>query len=185
MAHYDGYVPVDTNTYDAFKNAVNGNSYDVDYVASCQCVDLAKLLNYNLGYSSPYWSTGGVGSAWGGWAIQTAREFNAGNSYTLITRIEDIKRGDMIVYNHFTGNPYGHVGFADEDYNGTYNLRILSQNNGGTPVPAGGTAVNVANYSLIHFLGAFRLDAWQESPEPSYAQSRFKWVLYARRLRHQ
>lgn len=178
MAQYSGYVSVPFNTYDDFKNAVNGNSYDVDYVASYQCVDLVKLLNYNLGYGTPYWSTGGVGTAWGGWAIETAREFNAGNSYTLVTRVEDIKRGDMIVYNNYIGNPYGHVGFADEDYNGTYNLRILSQNNGST-------AVNVANYNLIYFMGAFRLDAWQESPEPSYAQSKFKWVLYARRLRHQ
>lgn len=177
MAHYYGPVTVPVDTYENFKSAVNGNSYDFDHIAGCQCVDLAKLINYNLGFPSPYWSTGGTGSAYGGWTVQSARDFNAGNSYTLVTRVEDIKRGDMIVYNHFIGNNYGHVGFADEDYQGGTNLKILSQNNGST-------TVNVANYSLNYFLGAFRLKAWQE-PSGSSARSRFKWVLYARRLRKQ
>ena len=183
MAHYSGYVPIDVSSYEAFKNAVNGNSYDADGISGCQCVDLAKEINYNLGYSSPYWDTGGTGSAYGGWSIESARNFNADGQYTLVYNFADIKKGDMIVFNHFIGNPYGHVGFADEDYSGSVNLRILSQNNGGDPVPGGGTTVNIANYSLNYFLGAFRLTSWQPTPDIQQ-KNRFKWVLYARKLRN-
>ena len=185
MAHYSGYVTITTSSYDAFKSAVNGNSYDADGVAGCQCVDLAKEINYNLGFSSPYWDTGGTGSAYGGWSVESARTFNAGTRYTLVYDKTQIKRGDMIVFNYFTGNPYGHVGFADEDYNGSNTIRILSQNNGGTPVPGGGTTVNVANYSLSYFLGAFRLNSWQPIP-PTPTEStehRFPWAIYAAKLR--
>lgn len=184
MAHYNGYVTVPTSSYEAFRNAVNGNSYDVDGIAGCQCVDLAKLLNYNLGFSSPYYSTGGTGAAYGGWTVTSARTFNAGSAYTLIYDKTQIKKGDMVVIDKFTGNDYGHVGFADEDYSGN-NLRMCSQNNGGTPAPGGGTTVNVANYALTHFLGAFRLTAWQPTPPPTptATQKRFPWVLYARKLR--
>lgn len=184
MAHYSGYVAIPIGSYDAFRNEVNGNSYDVDGIAGCQCVDLAKLLNWNLGFSSPYWSTGGTGSAYGGWSVDSARAFNAGTQYTLINDKTQIKRGDMIVINHFTGNPDGHVGFADEDYNGN-SIMMCSQNNGGTPAPGGGTTVNIASYSLTNFLGAFRLTAWQPTPPPPTPteEHRFPWVLYARKLR--
>ena len=184
MTHYSGYVTLPTNSYEAFRDAVNGNSYDADGVAGCQCVDLAKEINWNLGFSSPYWDTGGTGSAYGGWSVESARTFNAGSKYTLIYDKTQIKKGDMIVINYFTGNPYGHVGFADEDYHGN-TIRMCSQNNGGTPAPGGGTTVNIANYSLTNFLGAFRLNAWQPTPPtPSSASSeRFPWVLYARKLR--
>ena len=182
MAHYSGAVPVPTSSYEAFKAAVNVNSFDFDYVAGCQCVDLAKLLNYNLGYTSPYWDTGGTGSAYGGWTVESARIFNAGNDYyTLIYNVDELKKGDMIVINHFTGNLYGHVGFADEDYSNPNNIRMLSQNNGGDPAPGGGTTVNVANYSLHNFLGAFRLISWQEVTQER--RNKFKWVLYANKLR--
>ena len=184
MAHYDGPVSVDASSFDAFVTATNGNSYDFDYISGCQCVDLAKLLNYQLGYPSPYWSTGGTGRAYGGWTDTSARAFNAGTQYTLIYDVTQVKRGDMIVFNHFTGNIYGHVGFAYDDYNNPNNIRVLSQNNGGSPAPGGGTTVNIANYSLSYFLGAFRLNAWQ-NPQPltHFRKKKFPWVLYARKLR--
>ena len=186
MAHYSGYVTVPITSYEAFRNAVDGNSYDVDGVAGCQCVDLAKLLNYNLGFSSPYYDTGGTGAAYGGWTVLTARRFNlGGDDYTPIYSKASIKKGDMIVIDKFTGNDFGHVGFADEDYHGN-TIRMCSQNNGGTPAPGGGTTVNIANYSLEHFLGAFRLTIWQPTPpQPSTStKSKFPWVLYARKLRN-
>lgn len=186
MAHYNGYVSVPTSSYDAFKNAVNGNSYDVDGIAGCQCVDLSKLINYNLGYSSPYYDTGGTGYAWGGWTVASARTFNAGSSYTLVYDKTQIKKGDMIVMNATTANPAGHVTFANEDYNGTNSLSCLGQNQGGSPAPGGGTTVNVATLGLSEFLGAFRLTAWQPTPPgptPASTQRRFPWAIYARRLR--
>lgn len=183
MAHYSGYVTVPTTSYEAFRNAVDGNSYDVDGVAGCQCVDLAKLLNYNLGFSYPYYSTGGTGAAYGGWTVDSARIFNMGNAYITIYDKTQIKKGDMVVIDRFTGNDVGHVGFADEDFSGP-NLRMCSQNNGGTPAPGGGTTVNIANYSLTHFLGAFRLVAWQPTPPTTSTKSKFPWVIYARKLRN-
>ena len=183
MAHYYGPVTVPVDSYESFKSAVNGNSFEFDYIAGCQCVDLAKLINYNLDYPSPYWSTGGTGNAYGGWTVDSARVFNASDKYTLITDMFQIKKGDMIVFNNFIGNPYGHVGFADEDYHNTMNIKILSQNNGGTPAPGGGTTVNVANYSLLHFLGAYRLKSWQKPTPLNLSKSKFPWVLYTRKLR--
>ena len=182
MAHYSGQVIVPIDSYEAFKNAVNGNSFDFDGVAGCQCVDLAKLINFNLGFSSPYWDTGNTGCAYGGWTVLTARVFNAGTQYSLINDITMVKTGDMIVIDQFSGNPYGHVGFADQDYNYTNNIRMLSQNNGGIPAPGGGTTVNIANYPITHFLGAFRLTRWQQGSTPT--TSRFNWALYARKLRN-
>lgn len=185
MAHYSGYVVVPTDSFESFKSAVNGNSYDVDGVAGCQCVDLSKLINWNLGFPSPYYDTGGTGYAWGGWTVPSARNFNAGSEYTLVTSVQDIKKGDMIVMDATSSNPAGHVTFANEDYNGTSSLSCLGQNQGGDPAPGGGTTVNIANLGLGQFLGAFRLKKWQPGPGPTPAttQKRFPWVLYARRLR--
>lgn len=185
MAHFDGYTVVPIGSYNAFKNAVNGNSYDVDGIAGCQCVDLAKLLNWNIGFSSPYWDTGGTGYAWGGWTVTSARTFNAGSVYTLIYDKTQIKRGDMVVFDAWVGNEAGHVAFADEDYNGTNYINLLGQNQRGTPAPGGGTTVNVNNVvSLQYFLGAFRFSAWQPlPPTPTDTSHRFPWAIYARKLR--
>ena len=182
MAHYNGYVSLPTGTYNDFKNAVNGNSYEADGVAGCQCVDLIKELNYNLGFSSPYYDTGGTGYAWGGWTNTSARNFNAGTAYTLIYDKAQIKQGDVIVMNATPSNPAGHICLANEDYNGTDFLSCLGQNQGGAPAPGGGTTVNINTLGLNDFLGAFRLIAWQP-PEPEEEKKRFPWVLYARKLR--
>ena len=185
MAHYNGAVSLPVNTYDAFRNAVLGNSYDFDGISGCQCVDLPKELNYNLGYSSPYWDTGGTGKAYGGWTVTSARNFNAGTQYDLIYNKYEIKRGDMIVMNWTPQNEFGHVTFADEDYNGTNQLACLGQNQGGgTPAPGGGTTAVVTNLGLSDFLGAFRLKAWNVQPI-TYRKHKFPWVLYARKLRKQ
>lgn len=185
MAHYNGYVAVPIGTYEAFRDAVNGNSYDVDGVAGCQCVDLIKLLNWNLGYSSPYYDTGGTGYAWGGWTVDSARTFNAGSSYTLVYDKTQIKKGDVIVMDATSGNPAGHICLANEDYNGTNSLSCLGQNQGGTPVPGGGTTVNINTLGLGDFLGVFRPTFWQPTPPPTptETQRRFPWAIYARKLR--
>ena len=181
MPKYTGYVSLPTTTYDAWKAAVNGNGYDVDSSYGCQCWDLAAEFWYNVGFPQGYPTLAGTGSAYGAWDDRTA---NAGTSFDLIYDKTQIKRGDVIVYNYFTGNPYGHIGFADEDYNGTDNIQILSENNGGMPDPAGGAYTNVNNYSLAYFRGAFRYKAW-ETPAPigHVGKTKFPWVLYARKLR--
>ena len=185
MARYTGYVTLPTSTYDVWKNAVNNNGYDVDSSFGCQCWDLAAEFWWNIGFPQGYPTLAGTGSAYGAWDDRVA---NAGDKFDLIYNKADIKRGDVIVYDQFSGNPYGHIGFADEDYNGTDNIQILSENNGGTPDPAGGAYTNVNNYSLLYFRGAFRYKAWHTTPPTpsggySFTKKKFPWVLYARKLR--
>ena len=178
----NGYVTLPVTSYDAWKAAVNGNGYNADGSYGDQCWDLVAEFWYSLGFPQGYPSTGGTGSAYGIW---DARTLNAGNAFDLIYDKTQIKKGDVIVYDQFAANPYGHVGFADQDYQGNNNINILSQNNGGTPYAQGGTFTNVANYTLAYFRGAFRLKAWEENPNPPYnlSNTKFPWVLYSRKLR--
>lgn len=182
MAKYTGYVTIPHSTYDEWRNATNGNGYDVDGSYGCQCWDLAAEFWWNVGFPQGYPTLAGTGSAYGAW---DDRVQNAGDKFDLIYNKEDIKRGDVIVFNYFNGNPYGHIGFADENYNGSNNLQILSENNGGTPDPAGGAYANIHNYNLAYFRGAFRYKAWNETPPtPPVTRSKgsFKWALMARKL---
>ena len=96
------------------------------------------------------------------------------------------------MFNGTTANPPGHIGFADEDYNGSGYIKILGQNqgSGGTPPPIinpnGGTTANVNNlYVLSDFLGAFRYKSWHTHPiiRSKPTTTKFPWVLYARKLR--
>lgn len=177
---YNGYQTLPVDSYDNWKAAVNGNGYDADASFGDQCWDLCAEFWHNLGYPNGYPVTAGTGAAYGCW---DGRVLNAGNQFDLIYDKTQIKRGDVIVYDQFPANPYGHIGFADQDYQGSDNINILSQNNGGTPYAQGGSFTNVANYTLAYFRGAFRLKAWHQQPTPSTTSThRFPWVLYARKL---
>ena len=183
---YYGYVTIPTDSYAVWKNAVNGNGYDVDSAYGCQCWDLSAEFWWNVGFPQGYPTLAGTGSAYGAW---DDRVQNAGDKFDLIYDKTQIKQGDVIVYNYFTGNPYGHIGFADEDYQGNDNIHILSENNGGTPDPAGGAYTNVNTYNLAYFRGAFRYKAWHTTPPTPVVTSsrktkRFPWVLYANKLRN-
>ena len=176
-----GYILIPHDTYFQWKNATLNNGYDVDGAYGCQCWDFAAEFWWNVGFPQGYPTLAGTHSAYGAW---DDRIQNAGDKFDLIYDKTQIKQGDVIVYNYFTGNPYGHIGFADEDYNGTNNLQILSENNGGTPYPGGGAFVNVHNYNLAYFRGAFRYKAWHTTPPtPSGLIKKFPWVLYANKLR--
>ena len=182
MTIYTGYVTVPVDTYDNFRNAIMGNGYEADGIAGCQCVDVPKILNYNFGYTSPYYDTGGTGYAYGGWTVTSARNFN-GSQCTLIYSINDVKRGDLVVMDATQANPAGHVTLADEDYDGSGQLWCVGQNQGGTPLPIGGTVVTRNHLGTSDFLGAFRYNAWS-NPAPVYNnRGDFKWVLYAKKLR--
>lgn len=177
----NGYITLPTDSYDAWKAAVNGNGYDADGFYGDQCWDLTAEFWYNLGFPQGYPNTGGTGAAYGIW---DARTLNAGNAFDLIYDKTQIRRGDVIVYDQFPANPYGHVGFADQDYQGTDDIQILSQNNGGTPYQPGGSYTNVNNYTLAYFRGAFRYRNWITPPTPgTQRKSKFPWVLYANKLR--
>lgn len=153
------YYNVPHDNYDNFRNAVNGRGYDVDNAYGYQCYDGACLLWMQIGR---WLSTGGTGAARGCWTA--AKTENAGNDFELIYNKADVKRGDVVVFNC---GSYGHIGFADEDYNGGASIRLLGQNQGGTSNPSGGAAFNVINMSMATFLGAFRFKAWKATPAPT------------------
>lgn len=177
MATYNTYVSIPHSSYSEWKANTLGNQYDVDgspVEQPYQCWDFAAEFWNNVGFVQGMPSTAGTHAAYGIW---DAKETNAGDKFDLIEDKNQIKQGDVIVYNYFTGNPYGHVGFADEDYNGNDNLPILSQNNDATHV-------TVHGYNLAYFRGAFRLKAWHPAPGPgAHRRGKFKWVLYANKLR--
>lgn len=194
MAFFTGYVTLPTNTYLAWKDAVAGNGYDADGYYGCQCWDLAAEFWYNVGFPQGYPHTGPNHSAYECWSVN--KEANAsydGTTYfDLITDINQVKQGDVIVWDQHGSYTAGHIGFADEDYNGGGSIAVLGQNqgSGGTPPPVshpdGGTTANVKSLSVNYFLGAFRYKGWEQPtpPTPTMAtRGRFPWVLYARKLR--
>lgn len=198
MAEYTGPVKVDVSSYTAFRNATLGNWYDVDGVYGAQCVDYFKLLNYNIGYSSPYAKTDGVtGYSTTMWTDTTARAWNqtGGTStdyYELITSLEDVKQGDMMIMT--TAYASGHNAIATTDYSehtevdGKIYMVLLGQNQV-VPDAKKGEKVTEATVNVSGFLGAFRLKAWQgSSPSPTPVtvirnETSFPWVLYSNKLR--
>lgn len=148
------FVPI--NSYDDFRNTVNGKAFDIDGAYGAQCWDGAALLWQQLGRSL---STGGIGAAKGTWSVAAARAANAGNDFDLITNFADLKRGDVIVYGY---GQYGHIAFVDQ----VSPLRILGQNQTGT---GNGAAFNVINAGASGFIGAFRFKRWivaEPAPKP-------------------
>lgn len=143
---------VDISSYDVFRTQVLERGYDIDESYGYQCWDGCALLWQQLGRSL----LTGRDNARGCWT--RCRSENAGTDFELITDVTKIKRGMVLVFG--TGE-YGHIGFADEDYHGSNYIRLLGQNQGGTPVgAAGGAGFNVINMSLATFLGAFAYKPW-------------------------
>lgn len=196
MAIYTGYVILPISTYDAFRDAVNGNGYDADLYYGCQCWDLMAELWYNIGFPQNYPLTGPNQAAYECWTVNRDNNLAyAGTTYfDIITELSGVRRGDIVVLNYTSANPAGHITIADEDYNGTTTLRCLGQNQGGgTPVPAGGQTTNIQNLILDAqnsgaFLGAFRYRGWQQTPPTpptSNDLSKFPFVLYAAKRRRE
>lgn len=185
MAQYNGPVTVDISSYDAFRNEVLGNGYNVDYVYGNQCVDMAKLLAYNAGRTSPYWKSQPDGYAYEGWTNQASREYNAADYFTLVYNKADVRRGDLVVLDHgrYTGDTTGHIAFADSDWNAATTYAYLLGQNQVNPDPDVGHPNTVTNMSVAKFLGAFRFTAWQQPTPTPRRHGKFPWVLYARKLR--
>lgn len=195
MAFFTGYVLLPINNYLSFKNAVAGNGYDSEGFYGDQCWDLTAELWYNVGFPVGYPQTGPDGYAYECWAVSRNNNisYNGVQYFDLIYNITDVKQGDVVVWDGTVDYPTGHIGLADEDYNGSGYIAILGQNqgSGGTPTPisnpAGGTTANVKSLSVNNFLGAFRYKGWEQPtpPTPSFTRKhRFPWVLYAKNLRN-
>lgn len=173
MAYYYGPQAVDISSYDAFKAAVLNNGYDIDQTYGAQCVDAMMLLNYNLGFPSPYAWAGPNESAYEMWTNTEARARNAGDKWDLIYNLSEVKKGDMVIFDAWPENPNGHNALADEDYSGQTYLPCLGQNQYGDPFPTGGACFNVYGITSSRFLGAFRLKSWNPiPPTPSGTASR-------------
>lgn len=143
------YYNVPFNTYDAFRTEVMGKGYDLDGKYLYQCWDGACLLWQQLGR----WLVTGDGSARGCWQLK--RDENAGKDFELIYDKNQIKRGDVVV---FSCGEYGHIGYADEDYNGGAYIRLLGQNQ------STDMKFCVINMSMTTFIGAFRYKQWKVTP---------------------
>lgn len=193
MTIYIGYVDVSHGTYDEWRNATNGNGYNIDGYYGCQCWDFASLFWRNIGFPTGYPHITSS-SAYTMWQLRDQNVSYGGVTYfDLVYNISEVKRGDIIVFNYTSNNPYGHIGFADEDFstwtpdpNQPYEFPILSENNGGTSDPDGGALTNIHGYDYRLFLGAFRFRDWNITPTPSdeIIKSKFPWVLYANKIRN-
>lgn len=194
MTKYTGFVDIPYNSYQLWRNSTLDNGYDIDGSYGCQCWDFASEFWRNVGFPIGY-PLITSSSAYTMWTFRDSnKSYNGIQYFDLIYNLDDVKRGDILVYNYSEVNPYGHVGFADEDYSTwhasnptSYEFPILSQNNNGTPDPSGGSYVNIHGYDTRLFLGAFRFKPWHIPPTPHTptTSTKFPWVLYARKLRNQ
>ena len=173
---------VEHSTYASFKAATLGNRYDMDGFPSeqpYQCYDYVDLL-YEQSDVGQYLSTGGTGNVKGCWEVASARASNGSGHFEIVTDKTAIKKGDIIVFDTY-GDWYGstgHIGFADEDYNGTNFLNCLGQHQGG----AGQTdPSNITNLNLNGFLGVFRNTNWQQAPELPWPVAWKHWRNFKRR----
>lgn len=180
--------PVQYDSYDHWRNFALTHGVNFDYKYGNQCWDLPALLWWQYGMylvTQPQ----GNGHAYQCWTV--SRYVNGRPPFTSITGVENIKRGDCLVFNKSGFSSDGHICFADADYkdryyyNGAWRLNCLGQNQGqGT---ASGTPSNIAGINLANFLGIFRNGRWTTTPPPtppSSNKSDFPWVLYARKLRN-
>lgn len=163
----------DFSSFNAFISSTAGET-----IGQGECWDYINLLWSHLG--SRYWTyppddpeATNHGVKWG-WLNTDARAANTIYHLTPIYNLNNIKRGDVVVWSYGT---YGHAGFANEDYNGSGYLETYSQN-------YSGQLVTLDNINTATFLGAWRYDEWnQPTPPVPTARKKFPWVLYARKIR--
>lgn len=184
----EGYTDVPHSTYEEWKINTIGHEYDLDGYYGCQCWDYASLFWRNVGFPAGYPMTGPLQYAYQCWTVSRIQNasYNGTTYFDLIEGIANVKQGDVLVFNGTGANPPGHITFADEDYNDTGYIWCVGQNQGGTPLPGGGTAVSRNNLPISDFLGAFRYKPWHETPPPPppvTVRSKFPWALYANRFR--
>ena len=168
-------------TYDEWRGYLLTHGVNVDFAWGNQCWDSCALLWYQYGLRLQT----GNGYAYGCWTLR--RDQNARGPFIQITNINDVKRGDVIVFNRAGSFYTGHIGYADEDYKGSGRINVLGQNQGqgtGYGVPS-----NIVSMGVGNFLGAFRNTNWKPTPPPTpptpqvETKTRFPWVLYARKFR--
>lgn len=172
MAQYYGYVYVPHGSFDEWRSNTIGNGYDVDYSFGDQCWDYCALLYHQYGLQLI--TKAGGGGAQDCWIV--SRQVNSQLPFESIDGVQNIKRGDIIVMG---GVGFGHIAFADEDYNGSVYLRMLGQNQQGNGT---GWTVTSEVRSIANFLGIFRNTEWTGTPPPPPTTKKkkkreFPWVV--------
>lgn len=175
MAQYYGYVSVPHASYDQWRAATWGNGYNVDYMYGNQCWDFCALLYWQYGLTLV--TKAGGGGAADCWTI--SRYANTKPPFISITGKENIKRGDILVWNRSRIHSNGHIAFADENYNPNKNSIAAYGANQGQGIYG---AVNVVDQSYTAFLGIFRNTNWRESPTPptpttTEEKKKFPWPV--------
>ena len=181
MATHHGAVNINITDYGVWKAATLNEAYDMDNTYGCQCWDYCAEFWYNTHhYVYPYLQTGPLGYAYECWTV--SRAINAADQFDLITRLQDVKQGDVVVFGQLSGwvGVTGHIAFADEDYNGSGYMNILGQNQNGHQY------VNIFRIKTDSFLGAFRYKGWitPPPPTPTPTKKKFPWYILAQRRRN-
>lgn len=170
-------------TYAEFRAAVLGNGYDLDGYYGYQCWDGVQLLyqqpdiGQNLLTSRAFIPTD-PGYAKTCWTYLPARNANASGHFFAVYNVNEIKRGDIIVFDTLATwyGTTGHIAFADEDYNGTDRIDLLGQNQGAGSNPTTGKPFNIWRGMLgPAFLGIFRYDVWDSTPPTPPTPTTTKW----------
>lgn len=180
MAHYTGYVPIPHGSYQEWRNATLGNGYDYDGWFGEQCWDFCQMLyaQYNRTLQT------GDGTAAGCWLLR--KSANSVDPFIAVDGVQNIKRGDIIVFARTPNNYAGHIAFADEDYHGGSRLNCLGQNQSGYGI---GSPASVNSLNIGEFLGIFRNTNWDgvvpPEPESGYNKHRYNFVLFNRRKRQE
>jgi len=163
---YSDYSAIPIDSYKSFRNHVLGKAYNTDGAHGAQCWDGANILWLRATERRLLTKSGG-GCARDCWNV--SRIDNAGTEFELITDINSVQQGDVVV---FDGGNNGHIAFADEDYNGSGKLNILGQNQGNNRTPVYDScgcyesAFNIFLRSTSDFIGAFRYKEWGDDECP-------------------
>ena len=175
---YNGYISVPHSTFTEWELATYHNGYNVDGYAGNQCWDYCALLWYQYGLRL-ITRPGGNGTAIMCWTV--SRNQNAQPPFVAIDGVENIKRGDVLVFypDGSVSSTTGHICFAYQNYDQrntrTNKLMCLGQNQGSK-------WVNIVEIKLNYFAGIFRNTNWTQSPTPpspsgTSKKDKFPWPI--------
>ena len=140
-----------------FQKETLGKKYDIDKIAGVQCVDYFK--EFTKEQCGTYFATGN-GKATGYWKKTKKKVVALG--FEAIFKKTDLKAGDWLITKETAAQPDGHIGSIVSVVSKGKKVKLQGQNQGGK-----GGAVNVIEYPLTNFLGAYRYEKWPKEVSAS------------------